>query len=146
MAHATLQESSARVPKWHHLTTALVGGLVVASAMFFLIVVAQTPGLEPPPQSAALFVVTTTAGVVSYLLLARQHRAAYPMALFAGLSVVLTLALVGGGTYGPVGTATNPIGPISYVVLGLAVVVTAGLAWRAQRGSDATLEMRSEAD
>lgn len=106
--------------RWHHVTLALLGGLVVASFMFFLIVVVQTPGLDPPPESAALFIAVTAAGVVSHQLLRATDTIGYPAAMLTGGFVFVILALVATGTYGPIGTRTNPIGPVSYVALAVA--------------------------
>lgn len=115
---------------WHGLTLALLSGHVAASLLFFLIAAIQTPGLDPPPESAALFIVVTTAGVISYQLLRWEVALGYPAAILTGGFVFVILALVATGTYGPIGARTNPIGPISYAALGVAVIVSAGVAWR----------------
>ena len=122
--------TESRRNRWHRVTLALLAGLVTASLMFFLIAAVQTPGLDPPPESAALFVVVTTAGVVSYHLLRGGDTVGYPAAMLTGGFVLVVLGLVATGTYGPVGPRTNPVGPLSYVALAVAVVVAAGLAWR----------------
>lgn len=121
--------SGRRWTRWHRITLALLGGVVTASFMFFLITAVQTPGLDPPPESAALFIVVTTAGVISYHLLREGDSSGYPIAMLTGGFVFVILALVASGTYGPIGTRTNPIGPISYAALAVAVILTAGLAW-----------------
>jgi peptidoglycan/LPS O-acetylase OafA/YrhL len=116
--------------RWHRVTLALVGGLVAASLVFFLIAAIRTPGLDPLPESAALFVVVTTAGAISYQLLRWGDALGYPAAMLTGGFVLIILALVAAGTYGPVGPRTNPIGPTSYVALAVAVIITAGVASR----------------
>ncbi|MDX1745735.1 MAG: hypothetical protein R3324_07345, partial [Halobacteriales archaeon] len=117
---------------WHAVTLALTGGLASASFMFFLIAAFQTPGLDPPPESAALFLVATTAGVISYQLLRAGGTVGYPAAMLTGGFVLVAVALIVVGTYGPAGPRTNPVGPVSYVVLAVAVIVTAGAAWRSE--------------
>lgn len=119
-----------RQSRWYRVTLALLGGLVAASLLFFLITVVQTPGLDPPPESAALFVVGTTAGVISYQLLRWEDPLGYPAAILTGGFVFVTLGLVATGTYGPIGPRTNPIGPVSYAALAVAVIVSASVAWR----------------
>lgn len=115
---------------WHVVALALTGGLVAASFTFFLIAALGTPGLDPPPESAVLFLVATTAGVISYQLLRSGGTAGYPAAMLTGGFVLVAVALIVVGTYGPAGSRTNPVGPVSYVVLAVAVIVTAGAAWR----------------
>lgn len=112
------------------VTVALTSGLAVASAMFFLIAAIGTPGLDPPPETAAMFVLTTTIAVVAVVLLAQDSPTGYPVAILAGGVVVATVALTLLGTFGPAGPRTNPVGPLFYVSLALAVVVEAVLAWR----------------
>lgn len=129
MAQST--PSTATASMWDRSTRALLGGLAVASAGFFHISVVQTPGLDPPPESAALFLVATAGAVVSFLLLAYDLRSAgYALSVLNGLYVLVVLAVVVSGTYGPAGSETNPLGPVAWVVLAVAVVVSAGLAWR----------------
>lgn len=123
-------DEGSRRTRWHRVTLALLGGLVAASFMFFLIAAIQTPGLDPPPESGALFVVVTTAGVISYHLLRGEDSIGYPAAMLTGGFVLVILALVATGAYGPTGPRTNPIGPVSYVVLSVALIITAGVAWR----------------
>ena len=122
--------------RWHGVAIALTGGLAAASFMFFLIAVVQTPGLDPPPESAALFLLATTAGVISDRLLRREATAGYPAAMLTGVVVLIVVAAILVGTYGPGGPRTNPVGPISYVTLAVAVVITAGLAWRTETATD----------
>jgi O-antigen/teichoic acid export membrane protein len=122
--------------RWHGIALALTGGLVAASFMFFLIAAIQTPGLDPPPESAALFLVATTAGVISYGLLRGDDTAGYPAAMLTGTIVLAVVALVVAGTYGPAGPRTNPVGPISYVGLAVAVILTAGAAWRREGATE----------
>lgn len=116
--------------RWRRLTLALVGGHVAASFMFFLIAAMQTPGLDPPPETAALFIVVTTAGIISYQLLRMTPTIGYPAAMLTGGLVFVILGLVVTGAYGPIGSRTNPIGPVSYAALGVALIVTAGVGWR----------------
>ena len=123
--------------RWHGRTLALTGGLAAASFMFFLIAVVRTPGLDPPPESAALFLLATTAGVISDRLLRRGDTTGYPAAMLTGLLVLAVVAVILVGTYGPAGPRTNPVGPIAYVTLAAAVVVTAALAWRTGTPGDA---------
>lgn len=127
-----------RRDRWHRGTLALLGGLVTASVLFFLIVAFQTPGLDPPPETAALFIVVTTAGAISYQLLRWAEPIGYPAAMLTGGLVVVILALVATGTYGPIGPRTNPIGPVSYGLLAGAVIITAGVAWRRQAATETT--------
>lgn len=117
--------------RWYRLTLSLLGGHVAASVLFFLIVAIQTPGLDPPPESAALFIVITTAGVISYQLLRWDDPLGYPAAILTGGLVFVILALVASGTYGPIGGRTNPVGPVSYIALAAALIVTAAMGWRA---------------
>lgn len=128
--------SGSRWNRWHQVTLALLGGFVVASFMFFLIVVVQTPGLNPPPESAALFIVVTTAGTISYHLLHWGDVIGYPAAILSGGFVFVILALVATGTYGPIGTRTNPIGPLSYSVLAVTLIIAAGVAWHNAVGTE----------
>lgn len=130
MSGKTGPDDGSRRNRWHRITLALLGGLVAASFTFFLIAAIQTPGLDPPPESAALFIVVTTAGVISYHLLRGGDTVGYPAAMLTGGFVFVVLALVATGTYGPTGPRTNPVGPVSYVALAVAVIITAGLAWR----------------
>ena len=123
--------------RWHGAVVALTSGLVAASFMFFLIAVVQTPGLDPPPESAALFLVATTAGVISDRFLRRGATVGYPAAMLTGVVVLVVVAVILVGTYGPGGPRTNPVGPIAYVALAVAVVVTAGLAWRTETATGA---------
>jgi peptidoglycan/LPS O-acetylase OafA/YrhL len=118
--------------RWHGVAFALTGGLVAASFMFFLIAVVRTPGLDPPPESAALFLVVATAGVISDRLLRRGATAGYPAAMLTGLLVVVAVAVIVVGTYGPGGPRTNPVGPVAYVSLAVAVILVAGAAWRSE--------------
>ena len=115
---------------WRTRSLALLGGHVAASFLFFLSATIQTPGLDPPPESAALFVVVTTAGVISYHLLRTEDISGYPAAMLTGGLTFLILWLVASGTYGPIGPRTNPIGPISYAVLAVALIITSWIGWR----------------
>jgi hypothetical protein len=125
-------ETSAPDP-WTRLTRALVGGLTVASAGFFLITVLQPEGLDPPPETAALFLVATAAAATSYLLLALELSAlGYAASVLTGLYVLVTVAVVVAGTYGPPGPETNPVGPVAWLLLSVAVVGSAARAWRGQ--------------
>lgn len=123
---------------WHGLTVALTGGLVAASFMFLLIAALRTPGLDPPPESAALFLVATTAGVISYGLLRGDGTAGYPAAMLTGMIVLAVVVLLVTGTYGPAGPRTNPVGPVSYVGLAVAVILTAGAAWRREIATESS--------
>lgn len=123
--------------RWHRITRALLAGLVTASAMFFLVAVVQTPGLDPPPESVALFIAITAAGVVSYRLLGEGERLGYPATILTGALILVVLVLVASGTYGSTGSRTNPVGPISYLVLTLMTVGSAALAWRQDGPEDA---------
>lgn len=116
--------------EWHRRTLALSGGVLAASAMFYGIAAVQTPGLDPPPESTALFLGATVAGVVSTVLLQQESTAGYPAAILTAVIVVAVVAVIVVGTYGPPGPRTNPIGPVSYVGLAVAVGVSAGVAWR----------------
>ena len=127
-----------RAGRLHRLTRALLAGLVAASLMFFLIAVVQTPGLDPPPETAALFVVVTTAGVVSSHLLRTEDQFGYPATILTGVFVLGVVALVATGTYGPVGSRTNPVGPVWYLVLAVSVMVAATLGWRRDVSAEAT--------
>jgi hypothetical protein len=124
------EESRWKSNRWHRVTLGLLSGLVAAGFMFFLMAAIQTPGLDPPPESAALFIVVTTAGVISYYLLRCEDSIGYPAAIVTGGFVFVILALVATGTYGSIGPRTNPAGPISYTALAVAVIITAGVAWR----------------
>ena len=124
--------------RWHGVALALTGGLVAASFMFFLIAVVQTPGLDPPPESAALFLLATTAGVISDRLLRRGATVGYPAAMLTGGLVLVVVAAILVGTYGPAGPRTNPVGPVAYVTLAGAVVVAAGAAWRTETARTGT--------
>jgi hypothetical protein len=55
--------------------------------------------------------------------------------MFAGTIVPAVVALLVTGTYGPAGPRTNPVGPVSHVGLAVAVLLTAGLAWRREIAS-----------
>lgn len=116
---------------WGSITEALLGGLGVASAGFFLIAITQPTGLDPPPETAAMFLVSVTAATISYLLMRRRMRAAGAgAAVLTGVWVVGSVGLVVAGVYGPPGPATNPVGPIAWVLLGLGVIAAAVLARR----------------
>lgn len=131
MAQSSLGRSGRPVSRWGSVTQALLGGLTVASAGFFLITVMQPAGLDPPPQTAALFLVSMTAAAISYILLTQElHRLGYTVGILTGFWVIGSVALVVSGTYGPPGPETNPIGPIAWVLLSLAVIVTAVFARR----------------
>lgn len=136
MAKGFPEERSTTQSEWHRVTRVLVGGFVTASFMFFLLAGLQTPGLDPPPESAALFVVVTTAGMISYLLLDAEGSIGYGTSIFTGLIALMILVVVGSGVYGDIGPRTNPLGPLFYLVLALAVIASAGLAWRAAPGSE----------
>lgn len=131
MAQSPLGRTDTPVSRWGSATQALLGGLAIASAGFFLITVTQPAGLDPPPQTAALFLVSTTAAAISYLLLAQGlHRLGYTAGILTGLWVIVSVALVVSGMYGPPGPETNPIGPIAWMLLSLAVIVAAVFARR----------------
>lgn len=136
MPGTTSHSGGSQWNRWHHVTLALLGGLIAASFMFFLIVVAQTPGLSPPPESAALFIVVTAAGTISYLFLQWRNAIGYPAAMLTGGFVSVILALVATGSYGPVGTRTNPIGPMSYGLIAGAVIIAGGVAWHNADGTE----------
>lgn len=124
-----------RASDWGSITEALLGGLGVASAGFFLIAITQPTGLDPPPETAALFLVSVTAASISYLLLRRGLRAVGAVAAgLTGAWVVGSVGLVVAGVYGPPGAETNPIGPVAWVLLGLAVIAAAVLARREASG------------
>jgi peptidoglycan/LPS O-acetylase OafA/YrhL len=145
MSHPPPTELADDRPGWHQYLRAFLGGLVVASAMFFVVAAVQTPELDPPPETVAVFVVAATAGTVSYLLLDHRPTAGYATAALTGGYVLLEVALVVAGVYGPAGPETNPLGPIIYVVLAVAVVLTAALSWRGRERTDAPLETSSRA-
>jgi hypothetical protein len=141
MSDADATEGS--VTRWHGLTVALLDGLVAASVMFFLITALRTPGLDPPPESAALFLVAATAGVVSHRLFEDGGSLGYAAAMLTGGFVPVVVALIVTGTYGPAGPRTNPVGPIAYVALAVAVFVMAGIAWRKRTASRRTARFSS---
>lgn len=130
MPVAPRSEDGSSRSRWVRGTRALLAGLVAASAMFFLIATIQTPGLDPPPESAALFLVVTTAGLTSYELLRSGDALGYLGAMLTGGLVIVILGIILAGTYGDAGPRTNPIGPLSYVLLAIGVIITAGMAWR----------------
>lgn len=136
MADHTREGQPVASPTWDPLTRALLGGLGFASAGFFLIAVVQTPGLDPPPETAALFLVSMTAAAISYLLLGHGLLGSgYIAAMLTGGYVLLSVGVVVSGAYGPAGPETNPIGPIAWILLSVAVIVSAVFAFRERSGS-----------
>lgn len=116
---------------WDGLARAFLVGLAIANAGFFHIAVVATPGLDPPPETAAVFLVATAAAATSYVLLARGLlELGYLAAILSGAYVLVSAVLVVAGIYGPPGPETNPLGPIAWVLLALAVVASAWLARR----------------
>lgn len=138
MATRTVSGGSTEQSAWETSTTALTGGLTVASFMFYLLAAVQTPGLDPPPESVALFLVATTVAAISYLLLRAGSPLGYPAAIVAGVVVFAVVAVIVAGVYGPPGPETNPVGPVVYLVLAAAVVVTAAQSWRSRASTRAT--------
>lgn len=136
MAEPTHEGHPVGSSTWDPLTRAFLGGLAIASAGFFVIAVVQTPGLDPPPETAALFLVSMTAATISYLLIGHGLLGpGYIAAMLTGGYVLLSVGVVVNGAYGPSGPETNPIGPIAWILLSVAVIVSAVFALRERSGS-----------
>lgn len=131
MTQQITNEKTVAPGKWDSLTRACTGSLAIMSAGFFLIAVTQPQGLDPPPETAAIFLVSVTAASLGYLLLAHgATKAGHRVAILAGLFVILGISIVVTGVYGPGGPRTNPIGPVAWILLSVAVMVSGILAQR----------------
>ena len=132
MATDTLTGPKSTKTPWYDASLALLVGIAVFGAMVFLVAVIRPPGMSPPPAVAIpLFVFNTTAAVMGLVLLRRSGALGYAAAIITGVLVVATIALLATGTVGelPSSNGIQP-GPIVYTALGVALVVTTGVAWR----------------
>lgn len=108
-------------------------------AMVFQAAVIRPPGLSPPPAGAIpLFAFTTTAAVISFVLLRRGDPTGYAAAILTGVLPVVTVGLVVTGRAGEfTGGGIQP-GPVVFTLLGMALVVTTGIAWRKRGATEPT--------
>lgn len=135
MATDTPSEPNSIESSWNDISLALVGGIAVFGGMVFLVGLIRPAGLSAPPAVALpLFVFNTTAAVMGYVLLQRSGAMGYAAAIITGLLVVSTIVLLATGTVGELPSGGNPIGPLAYAALGVAVILTTGIAWRKQSG------------
>lgn len=138
MATETPTESKSIKSPWHNASLALVVGIAVFGTMVFLAALIRPPGLSPPPAMALpLFIFNTTAAVMGFVLLQRSGALGYAAAIITGVLVVLTIVLLATGTIGELPSGGNPIGPLAYAALGVAVILTTGIGWR-KRAADKT--------
>lgn len=144
MATETPTEPNSIETPWYDAALALLVGIAVLGAMVFLVAVIRPPGLSPPPAVAIpLFVFNTTAAVMGFVLLRRSGTLGYAAAIVTGGLVVVTIALLATGTVGELPSGGNPIGPLTYAVLGVALVVTTGVAWRNRMATGASTASNS---
>lgn len=108
---------------------AMLAGIIVLGTGVYFVTILEAP-IGPPVEAAPLFVWTTTAAVMAFVLLRRGHPLGYPAGIVTGLLVVTAMALIGSGAYEPVGASSSPLGPLSYLALGLGVIATTVAAWR----------------
>lgn len=116
--------------RWYDATLALLVGTIAFGAMVFHGAAVQTPNESPPVEAAPLVVIATVVATISYILLKRKHATAYVASAITGVLVVVFLALIAGGVVGELKPGTNPIGPLSYAVLAVALTIAAILAQR----------------
>lgn len=100
-------------------------GTIVFGSMVFQSLAVQLPKESPPVEAAPLVVITTAAAAISYLLLRRNNATGYEAVAVTGVLTILTPVLIGAGVVGELKPGTNPIGPLAYIVLGVALFVSA---------------------
>lgn len=130
MATESLSERKFGEERWYDATVALLVGSIVFGGMVFHSLAVRMPKESPPVEAAPLVVITTAAAAISYLLLRRNNATGYEAAAVTGVLIVVSIGLVGTGVVGELKPATNPIGPLAYVALGVALFVTAVKARR----------------
>ncbi|WP_338727937.1 hypothetical protein [Haladaptatus sp. DJG-WS-42] len=123
---------------WYDTSLALLVGIAVMGAMVFQAAVIRPSGLAPPPAGAIpLFVFNTTAAVMGFVLLRRTDAAGYAVSIVTGILVVGTVVLVGTGAIGETPSSNGiQAGPVVYTALGLALIVTSGVAWRKRAAAE----------
>jgi hypothetical protein len=123
---------------------ALLVGIAVMGAMVFLAAVVRPAGLAAPPAGAIpLFVFTTTAAAISFVLLHQASPAGYAAAILTGLLPVATVVLVVTGSVGEISSGGIQLGPVVFTALGVALVVTTGIAWRKRTATETTASSSS---
>lgn len=130
MAPETLTERKSNEHRWYDITLALLIGEIVFGAMVFHGLAVQIPEVSPPVQAAPLIIIPTAAAAISSVLLLRNNAAGYVAAASTGLLAVIFLLLVGAGIVGALKPETNPLGPLAYILLGLALIISASMAKR----------------
>ena len=139
MATETRPDPGSVTNRWDNASLALLAGIAVMSAMVFQAAVIRPTGLSPPPTGAiSLFVFTTTAAAISFVLLRRGDQAGYAAALVTGALPVVTVILVMTGSLGEIPSSGIQPGPVVFTVLGVALVVTTGIAWRQRSATETT--------
>lgn len=124
MAPETLTKRKSSEERWYDATVALLVGTIVFSGMVFHSLAVQMPKESPPVEAAPLVVLITAAAAISYLLLRRNNATGYEAAAVTGILVIVSVVLVGAGVVGQLKPATNPIGPLLYIALGVAIFLT----------------------
>lgn len=126
----TLTEHKSSEHRWYDITLALLVGEIVFGAMVFYGLAVQIPEVSPPVQAAPLIIVPTATAAISSVLLLRNNVAGYVTAAITGLLAVIFLLSVGAGIVGTLKPETNPLGPLAYILLGVALFVSAMTAKR----------------
>ena len=125
--------------RWCDASLALLAGIAVMGAMVFQAAVIRPPGLAPPPAGAiSLFVFTTTAAAISFVLFRRGDPAGYAAAILTGVLPGATVVFVLTGRVGEITGGGIQPGPVVFTGLGVALIVTTGLAWRQRTAPEAT--------
>lgn len=141
------EATDAQVPvenNWLTVVRGLLAGIAVLGTGVFLVTVLEAP-VAPPVRVAPLFVWNTTAATIAFVILRRDNVVGYAFAILTGVLVVVAVGLVGSGAYGPVGPDSSPLGPLSYVALGLGTIAATAVAWR-RRGASTRVRATSSSE
>lgn len=121
---------------WLTIARGLLAGIAVLGSGVFIVTVLEAP-IGPPIRAAPLFVWNTTAAVVAFVTLRDDSAVGYAFAILTSVLVVVAVGLIGSGAYGQAGPNSSPLGPLSYLALGLGLLVVTVVAWRRRRAPGA---------
>ncbi len=108
-------------------------GVIVEGGFVTALALTQPPYPVPPPASADFFILTVTYAAVCMPLVLWGRAGGYIGAMGVGLFTLLTLVLTLLGTLGDRPVGANPLGPLTFAVLAVVLIVFGVIAWRGQR-------------